>query len=86
MRIKGGYDVINADGQYIVCATDNITIRDTIYLDEISLFLWNSFKGKDFSKSEMLKLLLDNFEISTVLALSEIDKFVKILKGNGIIE
>lgn len=83
MKIKSGYSVIQINGQYVVQGTN---IKEIIILGEISLFLWNELKDKEFSKNEMLDLLLEKFEISTVLALGEIDKFVRVLKENGIIE
>lgn len=84
LRIKSGFDVVNIDGHYVIKGEQKI--NQTIILDEISLFLWNNLNNKEFSKNEMLDLLLNKFEISTVLALGEIDKFVRILKENGIIE
>lgn len=86
LRIKSGFNLIEKDGHYMISSEKAVKIKDTIYLDEISLFLWNELKQKEFSQNEMLNLLLNKFEISTVLALSEIDKFVKILQRNGIIE
>ena len=83
MKIKSGYSIIQSDGQYLVQGPN---IKEVITLDEISLFLWNELKDKEFSKNELLDLLLQKFEISTVLALGEIDKFVRVLKENGIIE
>ena len=84
LRIKSGFDIINVDGHYVIKGENGL--NQTIILDEISLFLWNNLKDKDFSKNEMLDLLLKAFEISTVLALGEIDKFVRILRENEIIE
>ena len=86
LRIKSGFDIVNIEGNYVVKAENGNNINQTIILDEISLFLWNELKKREVSKNEMLNLLLDRFEISTVLALGEIDKFVRVLKENGIIE
>lgn len=83
MKIKSGYSIIQSDGQNVVQGPN---IKAVITLDEISLFLWNELKDKEFSKNELLDLLLQKFEISTVLALGEIDRFVRVLKENGIIE
>ncbi len=84
LRIKSGFDIVNVDEHYVIKGENSL--NQTIILDEISLFLWNNLKDKDFSKNEMLDLLLKAFEISTVLALGEIDKFVRILRENEIIE
>ena len=83
LRIKSGFDVVEIDGHYVL---QGESIKETIIFDEIFVFLWNKLKQKDFSKNEMLDLLLDSFEISTVLALGMIDKFVRILRENEIIE
>ena len=43
-------------------------------------------KNGDVSKPQMLDALLDNFDISTVLALSDIDVFIRTMRENGLIE
>ena len=86
MKIKSGFNVVNENGHFIVKYQNGVKINQIITLDDISLFLWNTLKEREVSKNEMLDLLLKEFEISTVLALGEIDKFVRILKQNGIIE
>ena len=85
MRIKDGFSLKNHEGQYTVGA-DNGELENTIVLNGTSLFLWNLLKAKDVSKSEMLNALLDNFDISTVLALGDIDVFLRTMKENGITE
>lgn len=84
MRIKKGYRVENLHGQYTVMA-DHAPVN-TIVLTDTALFLWRMLETRDTSKSEMLNGLLDNFDISTVLALSDIDIFLRTMKENGIIE
>ena len=49
-------------------------------------FLWNLLSENDVTKAEMLEGLLNNFNISTVLALGDIDIFIRTMKENGIIE
>ena len=86
LRIKSEFFVIEKDNQYIISSNDNELIKNTIYLDDFSLFLWNSLKEKELSQNEMLTILLEKFKISKVLTLSEVDKFVKTLLQNEIIE
>ena len=85
VRIKDGFSVKNLDGQYTV-VKDNGVLENTIVLTDTALFLWNLLKTRDTSKSEMLNALLDNFDISTVLALGDIDIFLRTMKENGITE
>lgn len=88
MRIKDGYSVVNLQGQNTVVANaaNSAELQNTIVLTDTSLFLWNMLKNGDVSKSQMLDALLDNFDISTVLALSDIDIFIRTMRENGIIE
>ncbi len=85
MRIKDGFSLKNFEGQYTV-VSDNGDLENTIVLTDTALFLWNLLKEKNASKSEMLNALLSNFDISTVLALGNIDVFLRTMKDNGIIE
>lgn len=81
MRIKSNYSIEKSNNTYIIQP-----INKEISLNKIGLFLWEKIKEKDLSNSELLNLLLERFEISTVLALGEIDSFIKTMKENGILE
>ena len=85
MRIKEEYSLENCEGQYTVVAKSG-ELENTIVLSGTSLFLWKLLKSRDVSKTEMLNALLDNFDISTVLALGDIDVFLRTMKENGITE
>ncbi len=88
MRIKDGFSVVNLQGQNTVVAdsANSSELQNTIVLTDTSLFLWNMLKNGDVSKPQMLDALLDNFDISTVLALSDIDVFIRTMRENGLIE
>lgn len=85
MRIKDGFSLKNFEGQYTV-VSDNGELENTIVLTDTALFLWNLLKTREVSKTDMLNALLSNFDISTVLALGDIDVFLRTMKENGIIE
>ena len=84
MHIIDGFTVKNLQGQMTVVAEKGID--NTIVLTETALFLWKMLENGNPTKSEMLNALLDNFEISTVLALGDIDVFLRTMRENGIIE
>lgn len=88
MRIKGGYELKNKAGRYIVTYNGVVSgeLDNSIVLADTAVFLWNLLKEKDVTKTEMLNALIENFDISTVLALGNIDVFVRTMKENGIIE
>lgn len=88
MRIKEGYDLKIQSGKYVVCykGVASGELDNSIVLADTAVFLWNLLKEKDVTKTEMLNALIENFNISTVLALGNIDVFVRTMRENGIIE
>ncbi len=88
LRIKNEYELKNEKGKYIVTCNGTVSgeLDNSIVLADTAVFLWNLLKEKDVTKTEMLNALIENFDISTVLALGDIDVFVRTMKKNGIIE
>lgn len=85
MKLKSGYSLLTQNEDFsLVCECDET--KKNIVLTKAGAYLWECAKDKDLETGEMLDLLLDRFEISTVLALGEIDTFIKKMKENGIIE
>ncbi len=88
LKIRSGFELVNRSGQWVVVSknVDSLKLDNVITLNESAVFLWNLLKEKDVTKAEMLNALINNFDISTVLALGDIDVFVRTMKENGIIE
>ena len=88
MKIKDGFNLKSENGENIIVHDKNIIhdFNSTIVLTESSALLWNLLKNQNATKEQMLHHLLKNYDISTVLALSDIDIFIRILKENGILE
>ena len=88
MKIKKGYQLKLKSGSYVIERTNKAVGEpfNSIVLTETSAFLWNILKEKEATKTQMLDALINNFDISTVLALGDIDVFVRTMKENGIIE
>ena len=88
MKIKEGFELKKTDNGYVVM-TGGVSkgeFNDSIVLTETAVFLWNLLKERDVTKAEMLSALIENFDISTVLALGNIDVFVKTMREYEIIE
>lgn len=88
MRIKDGFELKNLHGDYIVISKEKtVTMpHNSIILADTAVFLWNLLKKQDVTKAEMLNALIENYDISTVLALGNIDVFIRTMRENGIIE
>ena len=88
MKIKQGFSLKQKNGEAVIVCDKSLNrdFTSSIQLTETSIFLWNLLKKCDCTKEQMLNELLNEFDISTVLALNNIDVFVRTLKENGIIE
>lgn len=88
MKIKQGFSIKTENGQNVVICDKNINkeFNSTIILSDTYVYMWNLLQNGNPTKEELLNGLLDNFNISTVLALNDIDVFIRNLKENGIIE
>ena len=88
MKIKQGFSLKHENGQTVIICDKNINrdFNSTILLTETSAYLWNLLQNEKATKEQMLNGLLDNFDISTVLALNDIDVFIRTLRENGILE
>ena len=88
MRIKDGFKLANMQGQNTVVLNNgkSVSFNNTIVLTDTAAFLWKMLENGNPTKKEMLNALLRNFDISTVLALSDIDIFLRTMRENGILE
>lgn len=88
MKIKSGFELVDRSGQKVIVykGSEKIPFNQTIVLSETATFLWNFLKKGEATKAQCLNALIESFDISTVLALGDIDTFVKTLKANGILE
>ncbi len=84
MRISSTYKIELLDGQNVIIDSDD-NVCGVIDFNDIKMFLWRLAKNREITKQQMLDEILKEFEISTVLALGEIDNFIKKLKECGII-
>lgn len=87
MKILPDFTLINAEtSPVIVKKGDEDNANGIPLYDEQSVFLWNYLLENSFGKEQLLHALLERFDISTVLALNYIDKFLKPLIEKGIIK
>lgn len=84
MKIKPDFSLKNDGERYFAVSADR---KIQIQLpNERAVFLWDHLSHNDCNKEQLLHALLDNCDISTVLALNDIDMFLRAMKENGIIE
>ena len=87
MKLKKGFILKRENGQNVILCTDkSINFNSSIMLGETNAFLFDRLTEGEKTKEELLKLILQNYDVSTVLALNDIDVFIRTLKENGVIE
>ncbi len=85
MKIKDGYDLSFNDGQYTVIS-NSAPLKNVISLNNETAFIFKFIQKNDRTKEEIFNAVISNFNISAVLALSDVDIFIKLMKENDIID
>lgn len=86
MKISEGYLLRTVAGKNIVVSIgDNVNFNGMITLNDTGVFFWNLLQ-KDTSKEEMLKAVLQEYDVTSEEASDDIDKFIEKLKAAKILE
>ena len=65
MRIKEGFELREICGEQIILShgVENIDFTKIISLNESAAFLWHEVENREFSEEELVKALLDAYEV-----------------------
>lgn len=85
MKIRDEFFLKNENGQKIIKSSKK-TPDNYIVLGNTAALLFELTKEKDCSRNEMFEYILKNSDISTVLALNDLDIFIKLMKENDMFE
>lgn len=88
MKIKDGFTLRTMLGENIVVGEGlaQVNFNKLITLNETAAFLWKEVSGKEFTKEDLVQLLLDNYEVEKDRASEDVDKLVDTWIKEGIIE
>lgn len=88
MRIKKGFDMQDVCGHHVIVATglENIDFSKIVSLNESAAAIWNAVVGKDFTVSDMVKALTDEYEVSTEQAEGDVKDTLARWREIGLIE
>lgn len=88
MKIKDGFTLRTMLGDNIVVGEglSQVNFNKLITLNETAAFLWKEVQGKTFGKEDLVKLLLDNYEVEEERAAADVDKLIDTWIKEGIIE
>lgn len=87
MKIKEGFVLRNMGGQPIVVSVGAASkvFNGMIKLNETGEFLWRQMDS-DVSEEDLVKALLEQYNVSEKVARHDVSDFINVLKTPGIIE
>jgi len=87
MRIKEGFELRNICGENIVVAhgLKNIDFTKLITLNESAALAWNAVKDKDFELQDIVRALLDEYEVDEATATADAETLVAQWKEAGLV-
>lgn len=73
MKAKPGFNIREVCGEQIIVAEglENLDFTNIISMNESSAFLWKNVMGKTFTIDDLVKLLVDNYQIDENTPLPE---------------
>ena len=86
MKIKEGFVVRKLASQYVVVALfgEASKLNYLIKLNTLGVFLWNSL-SKDLTEEELVKLVLDKYDVEESIARKDVHDFVTVLRERSLI-
>ncbi|MBR3149170.1 MAG: PqqD family protein [Eubacterium sp.] len=87
MKIKNGFAKRNIAGSNIVVPVGKnaVDFNAMITLNDTGSFLWDAFQ-KDITVDDAVQLITSEYEVDADLARTDIEKFVRMLQDNGLLE
>ena len=88
MKIKEGFTLRQICGEYIVEGEGlaQVNFNKLLTLNETAAYLWKEITGKEFTREDLVKLLLDQYEVAEDVAAKDVDKLVETWITEGVVE
>lgn len=88
MKIKTGFELRNVCGENIIIAhgVENIDFTKVITLNESAAFIWKQVEGKTFTEEDMVKILLDEYEVEESQAQADVKALAESWLQAGLVE
>lgn len=88
MKIKNGFELRDVCGENVIIAhgVENIDFTKVITLNESAALIWKQVDGKDFTEDDMVKILLDEYEVEEPQAQADVKKLFESWLKAGLVE
>ena len=88
MKIKEGFILRKICGEYVVVGEGlaQVNFNKMLSLNETAAYLWEAVSGKDFTREDLVQLLLDKYEVTPERAGEDVDKLTAVWLEQGVAE
>jgi len=88
MKIKEGFTLRQICGEYVVVGEGlaQVNFNKMLSLNESAAYLWKAVQGKEFTQEDLVKLLLEQYEVAQEVAAKDVEKLVAIWLEQGVAE
>ncbi|MBR1509611.1 MAG: PqqD family protein [Bacteroidales bacterium] len=88
MKLKEGFILRSICGEHVVVGEGlaQVNFNKMLSLNESAAYLWEAVAGREFTKEEMVQLLLDKYEVTPERAAEDVDNLLKVWIEQGVAE
>lgn len=88
MKIKEGFILRKICGEYVVVGEGlaQVNFNKMLSLNASAAYLWEQVAGKEFTSEDLVRLLLDKYEVSAEQASADVQKLLDIWVEQGVVE
>lgn len=89
MKLKDGLILREVAGQYVIVPTGKRVqeVTNIVYISSSAAYLWDYMKDHEFEKEDLVQRILEHYSgVTEEKAGADIDKFLKTLSDNNIME
>lgn len=88
MRIKEGFKMRTLLKEHIVTAegSGQVDFNKIISLNQSAAFLWENVVDKDFTETDLVNLLLQEYDVTEEVAKADVCNLVQNLKEAGLVD
>lgn len=87
MQVKSGFKLNEVCGQtfLVPMGESNIDFSKLIALNESSMLLWKRMSEGEFTTDDLVKTLLDEYEVDEATARKDVEAIVEQFKSEGVV-
>lgn len=87
MQVKPGFKLNEVCGQsfLVPMGESNIDFSKLIALNESSLLLWNRMQEGEFSVDDLVKVLLDEYDVDEATVRKDVEAIIEQFRSEGVV-